>query len=147
MPLFHHEKDAPDEQPGLGPNDDPARWRTTLAHYEGLPFAQRAAELLAQIGPALDGGAGAAAQTLIDPLLPAIHDADLKISDEEWNAAVRLEVVLHDSLQTLVLGRLLMRREFPYKGATDISYRISPDGSAALTAGNAAEVLARRLPD
>ena len=146
MPLFHHEKDADEDRPGPG-SEDPGRWRATLEHYEGLPFAQRAAELLAQIAPTLEGGAGASAQSLIDPLLPAIHDADLKISEEEWSAAVRLEVVLHDALQTLVLGRLLMRREFPYKGATDITYRTSPDGSAAVAAGDTADVLARRLPD
>lgn len=143
MPLFHHDRD---EAPEPGPAEDPARWQNTLAHYAGLPFTERASEVLRQIASALDGGA-ASADALLAPLLPAIHNADWNPAQEEWSAALELETVLQDAFQMLVLGRLLMRREVEYKGATDISYRLSPDGTAALAAGNVAAVLTRRLPD
>jgi hypothetical protein len=50
------------------------------------------------------------------------------------------------AFQVLVLARLLIRRETPYKGAIDIDYRISADGAAAVAAGDAGAVIDRRLP-
>ena len=146
MPLFHHDRDeqapaAPD------PTVEPARWQSTLTHYQGLSFIERAVEVLGLVGPALADGGKASAETLLAPLTAPIHDGDFNPPQAEWTAAVALEDVLQDAFQMLVLGRLVRRSELQYKGATDINYSLSADGAAALAAGNAAEVLARRLPD
>ncbi len=47
----------------------------------------------------------------------------------------------------LVLTRMLVRRETQYRGATDVTYALGPDGRAAQSRGDVAEVVARRLPD
>lgn len=145
MPLFHHDRDeqgpaAPD------PTVDPTRWQSTLAHYQGLSFTERAAEVLSLVGPALADGAKASAGTLLAPFLAPIHNGDFDPPQDEWIAAVALEDVLQDAFQMLVFGRLVRRSELEYKGATEINYSLSSDGAAALGAGNAADVLARRLP-
>jgi len=146
MPLFHHDRDE-EASPAPEPTEDPTRWQSTLAHYQGLPFTERAAEVLGLVGPALAGGEKGSAGSLLAPFLAPIHDGDFNPPQDEWTAAVALEDVLHDAFQMLVLGRLVRRSELQFKGATDISYSLSADGAAALAAGNAAEVLARRLPD
>jgi hypothetical protein len=47
----------------------------------------------------------------------------------------------------LVLTRMLIRRESEYKGATDVTYALGPDGRAAQSRGDVAEIVTRRLPD
>ena len=46
-----------------------------------------------------------------------------------------------------MLGRMVIRQEQTYKGATWVTYVNSPDGRAALERGDVADVAARRLPD
>ena len=144
MPLFHHNKD--DAEQATDPPVDPERYTKAVAYYRGLSFEHRAAEVLARIGPTIADGSQSA-DALVASLMPAGSRDPDDLSQSEWDASFELEYTLHDAFQALVLARLLIRRESEYKGATDIAYRLSPDGSAALAAGNAADVVARRLPD
>ena len=56
-------------------------------------------------------------------------------------------LILREAFQALVLGRMVIRQEQTYKGATWVTYVNSPDGRAALERGDVADVVARRLPD
>jgi hypothetical protein len=57
-----------------------------------------------------------------------------------------LELVLQEAFGVLVLTRMVIRRETDYKGATNVTYVLGPDGRASQTREDVAEVVARRLP-
>jgi hypothetical protein len=84
-------------------------------------------------------------RTLLGALLP--EDADwMNWSPEQRAAWLSLELALQEAFQALVLTRMVIRRESQYKGATDVTYALGPDGRAAYSGGDVAEVVARRLP-
>ncbi|HEY1522234.1 MAG TPA: hypothetical protein VGF70_04405 [Solirubrobacteraceae bacterium] len=68
-------------------------------------------------------------------------------SPEQRASWLALELALQEAFQALVLTRMLIRRESQYKGATDVTYALGPDGRAAQSRGEVAEVVARRLPE
>jgi hypothetical protein len=144
MPLFHHDK----EDTAAADAADPERYAQALASLTALPFAERAAHVFAQVAPAIDAAEDACTvKNAILPLLPDDFRARPDMPWAIWTQAVELEYVLHDLFQALYLARLVMRHESEYRGATEVVYRLSADGKAALAAGNAAEIIARRLPD
>ncbi len=102
---------------------------------------------MSAIGPALeqvDDYPGMPA--LLGSLLP--DDADwMNWSPQQRAAWLSLELALQEAFQALVLARMLIRRENQYKGATDVTYALGPDGRAAQSRGDVAEVVARRLPE
>jgi hypothetical protein len=55
--------------------------------------------------------------------------------------------MLQEAFQALELARMLIRRESEYQGATEITYALGPDGRSALSRGDVAQVVSRRLPD
>jgi hypothetical protein len=126
---------------------DAAELTASVDRLSGLPLPQRAAELMSAIAPALeqvDDYPGMRA--LVGSLLP--DDADwMSWSPEQRTAWLSLELALQEAFQALVLARMLIRRESQYKGATDVTYALGPDGRAAQGRGDVAEVVARRLPD
>jgi hypothetical protein len=147
VPLFHHSKhDADPAAAAAVP--DPERYAESLAYWQQLPYHHRAAEMLTLLGKVLDSaGDTFIAGNAVEPLLPDDFRTNMDaLTSEQWDTAVELEYTLHDAFQTLVLARLLIRHETEYKGATDVNYKLSRDGKAALEAGNTAEVIARRLP-
>jgi hypothetical protein len=117
-----------------------------LDRISRLSLSERAAELLNTVAPAIeqvDDYLGMRA--LLAPLLP---DADwMNWSPEQRATWFSLELLLQEAFQVLVLTRMLIRRETQYKGATDVTYALGPDGRAAQGRGDVAEVVARRLPD
>lgn len=120
---------------------------TSVERLSGLPLAQRAAELMSAIAPALEQADDyPGMRTLIGSLLP--DDSDwMKWSAHQRTDWLSLELNLQEAFQALVLTRMLIRRESQYKGATDVTYALGPDGRAAQSRGDVAEVVARRLPD
>ena len=68
-------------------------------------------------------------------------------SPEQRATWFSLELVLQEAFQVLVLTRMLIRRESEYKGATDVTYAVGPDGRAAQIRGDVAEIVTRGLPD
>jgi hypothetical protein len=85
-------------------------------------------------------------RALLGSLLP--DDADwMNWSPQQRDAWLSLELALQEAFQALVLARMLIRRESQYKGATDVTYALGPDGRAAHSRGDVADVVARRLPD
>ncbi len=112
-----------------------------------LPLPQRAAELMSAIAPALEQADDyPGMRALLGALLP--DDADwMKWSPQQRAVWLSLELSLQEAFQALVLTRLLIRRESQYKGATDVTYALGPDGREAHDRGDVAEVVARRLPD
>jgi hypothetical protein len=147
VPLFHHSNDDADSAAAAAA-PDPERYVKSLAYWQQLPYDQRAAEMLTLLGKVLEGSGDAfIAGNAVQPFLPDDFRANMDaLTSEQWDTAVELEYTLHDAFQTLVLARLVIRHETEYKGATDINYKLSPDGRAALAAGNAKDVIARRLP-
>jgi hypothetical protein len=115
-------------------------------HFSALPVPERAAEILAMIGPAIEQADDyMGMRQLLAPWLP---DADwMKWSPQQRATWFSLELDLQEAFQALELARMLIRRESPYKGATDITYVLGPDGRAALSRGDVAQVVARRLPE
>jgi hypothetical protein len=87
-------------------------------HFSALPVPERAAEILVMIGPAIEQADDyMGMRQLLAPWLP---DADWT----NWPAQQRtswfsLELDLQEAFQALELARMLIRRESPYKGATD----------------------------
>jgi hypothetical protein len=71
----------------------------------------------------------------------------MSLSESQRRNWLGLELMLREAFQALVLARLLIRQEQTYKGATWVTYANSPDGRAALSRGDVADVVARRLPD
>jgi hypothetical protein len=85
-------------------------------------------------------------KALLSSLLP--DDADwMSWSPEQRASWLALELALQEAFQALVLTRMLIRRESQYKGATDVTYALGPDGRVAQSRGEVAEVVARRLPE
>ncbi len=115
-------------------------------HFSALPVPERAAEILAMIGPAIEQADDyMGMRQLLAPWLP---DADwMKWSPQQRATWFSLELDLQEAFQALELARMLIRRESPYRGATDITYALSPDGRAALSRGDVAQMVTRRLPE
>jgi hypothetical protein len=146
MPFFHHDRDDAEAGPTSG-GADPERYATALARYRSMTLAQRGDEVLAAINEVLTDGDHVYASAIVNSLLPGDFRAQWEtLSDEQFKTGAELEYLLHDAFQALVLARLLIRRETPSKGATDIDYRLSEDGVTAVAAGDAAAVIERRLP-
>ena len=122
-----------------------------LEYFAGLTVPQRAAELLETIATAIVRAPASWAPQMNHLLelqipMPAKHWSDL--SERQRADHARLELLLAEAFQALVLARMLIRREtMGPQGGTIVSYANSPDGRAALERGDAAEVVARRLPD
>jgi hypothetical protein len=148
MGLFNRPDEGSDLT-GAGPVAPSATADQVAATFDRIaaqPLPERAAELLNTIAPAIqqaDGYLGMRA--LLAPWLP---DSDwMSWSPEQRATWFSLELVLHEAFQVLVLARMLIRRESDYRGATAVTYVLGPDGRAAQTRGDVAEVVARRLPD
>src|SRR5215471_12889372 len=148
MGLFHR-SDENSDWPTAGGAEASAVPDQIAAAFEGisrLSLPERAAELLNTITPAIqqpDDYLGMRA--LLAPWLP---DSDwMNWSPEQRATWFSLELVLLEAFQVLVLTRMLIRRESDYRGATGVTYALGPDGRAAQTRGDVAEVVARRLPD
>jgi hypothetical protein len=146
--LFHR-SDEDSGAPVAGAAETSADADQVAAALDGLSrlsLPQRAAELLNTIAPAIEQaddylGMGA----LLAPWLP---DSDwMNWSPGQRAAWFSLELVLQEAFQVLVLTRMLIRRESQYKGATDVTYALGPDGRAAQGRGDVAEIVTRRLPD
>jgi hypothetical protein len=118
----------------------------TFDRISEQPLAERAAELMNTIAPAIqrvDEYLGM--RVLLAPWLP---DADwMNWSAEQRATWFSLELVLQEAFQVLVLTRMLIRRESEHQGATNVTYALGPDGRAAQSRDDVAEVVARRLPD
>jgi hypothetical protein len=118
----------------------------TFDRISAQPLSERAAELLNTIAPAIqqaDDYLGMRA--LLAPWLP---DSDwMSWSPEQRATWFSLELVLQEAFQVLVLTRMLIRRESQYKGATDVTYALSPDARAAQSRGDVADVVVGRLAD
>jgi hypothetical protein len=148
MGLFQHSKedayaaaaDVPDS------SADADQVASTRDRFSGLQVPERAAEVLETIGPAIEQADDyMGMRQLLAPWLP---DADwMKWSPQQRAIWFSLELVLQEAFQALELARMLTRRESSYKGATDITYALSPDGRAALSRSDVAQVVARRLPE
>jgi len=118
----------------------------TFDRISEQPLPERAAELLNTIAPAMqqaDDYLGM--RVLLAPWLP--DSGWTSWSPEQRATWFSLELVLQEAFQVLVLTRMLVRRESDYRGATGVTYVLGPDGRAAQTRGDVAEVVARRLPD
>jgi hypothetical protein len=76
-------------------------------------------------------------QALVGALLA--DDADrMNWSPQQRFAWLSLELSLREAFQALVLTRMLIRRESQYKGGTDVTYALGPDGRAAQSRGDVA---------
>lgn len=148
MGLFHR----PDEGSDLtGPEPVPPsaaadQVAATFDRISEQPLPERAAELLNTIAPAIQvADEYVGMRVLLAPWLP---DSDwMNWSPEQRATWFSLELVLQEAFQALVLTRMLIRRESEYHGATSVTYMLGPDGRAAQSRGDVAEVVARRLPD
>lgn len=81
-------------------------------------------------------------------LAPLLPETDwMALSPQQRTDWTSLALILREAFQVLVLARMLIRQEQTYKGATWVTYVNSPDGRGALSRGNIADVVARRLPD
>jgi hypothetical protein len=119
---------------------------STHEQLSGLQVPERAAEVLARIAPAIEQADDyMGMRALLARWLP---DADwMKWSPEQRATWFSLELILQEAFQALEFARMLIRRESEYKGATAITYALSPDSRAALSRGDVAQVVARRLPE
>ena len=147
MGLFDRQDEGSDLA-GAGPAAPSATADQVAATFDRIsaqPLPERAAELLNTIAPAIqqaDDYVGMRA--LLAPWLP---DSDwMSWSPEQRATWFSLELVLHEVFQVLVLTRMLIRRESDYRGATAVTYALGPDGRAAQTRGDVAEIVGRRLP-
>ena len=115
-------------------------------HFAGLRVPDRAAEILHAIGPVTENADDyMGMRQLLAPWLP---ESDwMKWSPQQRATWFSLELILQEAFQALELARLIIRRDGSYKGATDVTYALSPDGHGALSRGDVAQVIARRLPD
>jgi hypothetical protein len=144
--MFHKSKD----QPGDGNASDapaPDLWQqieATLAELRGLTLVERAARLFSAI--ASDISASDQRAQMSSLLAKWLPDFGMKYTPEQWDEWHDLQLLLQEAFQVLVLTRLLVRREGADRFGTDVSYTTSADGHAALEAGNAADVIQRRLP-
>jgi hypothetical protein len=149
VPRFRHKDDDPDVNhvdPEAGVSQQVA---IALEHFTGLSLAERSAEVLEIVAPAID-------QASEEGVLPTMRHlmthhwlpsgfVPREQRDQHAARSESLDLVLQEAMQALVLARLLVRRESIETGTA--YYSTSPDGRAALDRGDAAEVVARRLPD
>jgi len=148
MGLFNRPDEGSDLT-GAGPDAPSAVADQVAATFDRIsaqPLPERAAELLNTIAPAIqqaDDYLGMRA--LLAPWLP---DSDwMDWTPEQRETWFSLEMVLQEAFGALVLTRMLIRRESEYRGGTNVTYVLGPDGRASETREDVAEVVARRLPD
>ena len=115
-------------------------------HLSSMSVPARAAEVLQKIAPAVDQPDDYFGMRRL--LVPWLPDADwMKWSPDQRATWFSLELMLQEAFQALELARMLIRRESEYQGATEITYALGPDGRSALSRGDVAQVVSRRLPD
>jgi hypothetical protein len=145
--MFHKSKD----QSGDGDAGDaraPDLWQqieASLTEQRGLPIVERAAQLFTSIAPDISASDHRAQMSSL--LAPWLPDFGMKYTPDQWDEWFDLQLLLCEAFQVLVLTRLLVRREEADRFGTVVGYTLSADGRAALEAGNAADVIKRRLPD
>jgi hypothetical protein len=143
--LHHGDRDSED---ATAPSEDDAL-AGTLAQFQPLAVADRATAILEALRSDLDAG-GAKMDWLLSRWLVEPKDWT-KVSDDFQTTWDTLKVILQEAFGLLVLARLLIRCEHShsamYSGATIVTYVISPDGRDALSRGDVAGVITRRLPD
>jgi hypothetical protein len=170
MPLFGRGGEEADQE--LRPNSVTVRsdaaegwqempatvWADALERYRAMPVPARASEVLARVASALAesfdkatwkqgiGPRGTEGDFLLSLLIPSARRPD-KLSPEQWRSMHELRVTLAEALNALVIARLLINWDAGSSGGSVIKYAVSRDGLAALERGDAAEVVARRLPD
>jgi len=133
--LRHQKHELPDPNPAL-------------EHMRTLTLPQRAAEILAGIGSDSGGQSN-----LLEQWLPNVGGIIGYVNppDEWWDNRQALKELLDEAFWVLQLARLLFRNEETSttygEAGTHVNYRVSADGRAAIENGNAAEVVARRVPD
>jgi hypothetical protein len=137
-----HEDQAADGGSTPAAAAEPPDFDALLAHFTGLPLAQRAAEVLTGIASELPHGERSAMDRLFTPWLADQYTA--KDRPDSWYA---LKYVLAEAFQALELGRMLFRIDETPGGDMMSYYAISADGAEALKRGDVAEVLGRRLPE
>jgi hypothetical protein len=159
MPLFRHSKDTTSEAADVRPVTSPAggdQITSALERFSALSVSERAAEVLAEIGPRLtaawDGVDWSSLDrprtdmnTLLEPLVPDVRYKELSL--EQRRNAASLRWTLAEAFQALVLSRLLIRQDPSGSQHSEASYANSPDGLAALQRDDVAAVVARRLPE
>ena len=123
----------------------PDQVAATFESISRLSLPERAAEVLITIAPAIEQADDfRGMQALLATWLP---DSDwMNWTPEQRETWFSLELVLQEAFGALVLTRMLIRRETDYKGATNVTYALGPDGRASQTREDVAEVVARRLP-
>jgi hypothetical protein len=123
----------------------PDQVAATFESISRLSLTERAAELLITIAPAIEQADDfRGMQALLSPWLP--DSGWMNWTPEQRETWFSLELVLQEAFGVLVLTRMLIRRESDYKGATNVTYALGPDGRASQTREDVAEVVARRLP-
>lgn len=158
MPLFGRSEstsgEADLEGSGSTAGEDPIG--PALERFAGLPLAERAAEVLAVVAPAIAAAwdavdwngwelpKGTDMNHLLEPLIPPFKAKNLS-AENRMNLA-RLRVTLAEAFQALVLARLLIRQDPSGSINSEAAYANSPDGLEALERGDVAAVVARRLP-
>ena len=144
-----HQSDEGSDLTGARPAAPSAAADQVAATFDRIseqPLPERAAELLNTIAPAIQQADDYLGMRVL--LAPWLPDSDwMSWSPEQRATWFSLELVLHEAFQVLLLTRMLIRRESDYRGATAVTYVLGPDGRAAQTRGDVAEVVARRLPD
>ncbi len=148
MGLFH-ESDEGSDLTGARPAAPSAAADQVATAFDRIseqPLSERAAELLNTIAPAIQqADEHLGMRVLLGPWLP--DSGWMNWSPEQRATWFALELVLQEAFQVLVLTRMLIRRESEYRGATSVTYVLGPDGRAAQSRGDVAEIVARRLPD
>jgi|SRR5690348_13518208 len=146
MGLFDRSDEGSDVAGPAGTSPAADQVAATFESISRLSLPERAAELLIMIAPAMEQADDyRGMQNLLASWLP---DTDwMNWSAEQRETWYSLQLVLQEAFGVLVLTRMLIRRESPYQGATYVTYALGPDGRAAQTRGDVAEVVTRRLPD
>ncbi len=145
--MFHKSKHQPDEG-GAGDAQAPDLWQqieATLAEQRALTLTECAAQLFSHIAPDISASDQRAQMSSL--LAKWVPDFGMKYTPAQWDEWHDLQLLLQEAFQVLVLTRLLVRREGADRFGTDVAYSLSGDGRAAFQAGNAADVIKRRLPD
>jgi len=146
-PMFNRSKDKPgDGDTGGAPAAD--LWQqieATLTEVRALSLVQRATWLLSNISTNVQASDQRAQMSSL--LAKWVPDFGMDYTPDQWDEWHDLQLLLQEAFQVLVLTRLLVRREGADRFGTVVGYTLSADGAAALGAGNAAEVITRRLPD
>ena len=147
MGLFHRsDEDSDATVAGAGTSAGADQVAAAFDRISRLSLPERAAELLNTIAPAIGQSDDYLGMRAL--LVPWLLDSDwTNWSPEQRATWFSLELVLQEAFQVLVLTRMLIRRESEYKGATDVTYALGPDGRAAQSRGDVAEIVTRRLPD